>query len=338
MIGGLVRYDSGTWCIAFCLLLATYGQESCFAAEPQEKAQLTFAPLVPPPITRTNSTIVQVYLNAGYKTMELAPGFKYKFWTFNGSTPGPMIRARAGDTLEVLLSNSDDRGMAHNIDFHAVSGPGGGSTALTVTLGQIVMARFKLLHPGLFIYHCAQTPIEDHIANGMYGLILVEPENPLPKVDREFYVLQSEFYTKLPRTGQVLEYAPEEGLLEHSQFVVFNGRVGSLNGTNTLQVKTGERVRIYFGNAGPNFASSFHVVGAIFDKLYREGDLLSPPARSVGVTLVPAAGTAVVDIVFEVPGTYMLMDHSVFRTKQGATGTITVKGASRPDIYDTPKN
>lgn len=333
-----MRFDPGKWRAAICLLLAACGQECCFAAEPQEKAPLTLAPLVPPPITRTNSAVVQVYLNAGYKTMELAPGFKYKFWTFNGSTPGPMIRARVGDTLEVLLSNSDDRGMAHDIDFHAVSGPGGGSTALTVTLGQVVMARFKLLHPGLFIYHCAQTPVEDHIANGMYGLILVEPEKPLPKVDREFYVLQSEFYTKPPRTGQVLEYAPEEGLLEHPQFVVFNGRMGSLTGTNALQAKTGERVRIYFGNAGPNFASSFHVVGAIFDKLYREGDLLSPPARSVAVTLVPAAGAAVVEIVFDVPGAYMLMDHSVFRTKQGATGTINVEGAPRPDIYDALKN
>ncbi|MGI8966947.1 MAG: multicopper oxidase domain-containing protein [Limisphaerales bacterium] len=323
------------WRIAFCVFLVTYGGVKCVAAESKEKAQLTHAPLVPPPITRTNPAIVQVYMNAGYKTMELAPGFKYTFWTFNGSTPGPMIRARVGDALEVLLSNSDDRGMAHDIDFHAVTGPGGGSAVLGVTLGQIVMAQFKLLHPGLFIYHCAQAPVEDHIANGMYGLILVEPEKPLPKVDREFYVLQSEFYTK--PTGQPLEYAPEEGLMEHPRFVVFNGRVGSLNGTNALQVKTGESVRIYFGNAGPNLASSFHVIGAVFDRLYREGDLLSPPARSVAVTLVPAAGTAVVDMLLEVPGKYMLMDHSVFRTKQGATGTINVEGAPRPDIYHSEK-
>jgi copper-containing nitrite reductase len=332
-----MRNNLAKWCIALFLLLVAYGGGDCVAAEPKEKAQLTYAPLVPPPITRTNPATVQVYMSAGYKLMELAPGFKYTFWTFNGSTPGPMIRARVGDTLEVLLSSSDDRGMAHDIDFHAVTGPGGGSTVLGVTLGQIVMARFKLLYPGLFIYHCAQTPLEDHIANGMYGMILVQPEKPLPKVDREFYVMQSEFYTEPPQAGRLLEYAPEDGLMEHPRFVVFNGRVGSLNGTNALQVKTGERVRIYFGNAGPNLASSFHVVGAIFDQLYRDGDLLSPPARGVAVTLVPAAGTAVVDMLFEVPGKYTLMDHSVFRTKQGATGTINVEGAPRPDIYDSEK-
>jgi copper-containing nitrite reductase len=328
-------YYSVIWRAAFLLMLATTtgrpGDE--VNGEKREKALLVGAPLVPPPITRTNSAIVQVYLNAGYKTMELAPGFDYTFWTFDGVTPAPFIRTRVGDTLEVMLSNNDDRGMSHNIDFHAVTGPGGGSTVLTTTLGGLVMARFKLLHPGLFIYHCAQDPIPDHIANGMYGLILVEPKTGLPTVDREFYVLQSEFYTKPPVAGKTLEYSSEDGLLEHPRFVVFNGRVGSLTGTNALQVKTGERVRIFFGNVGPNLASSFHVVGAVFDKLYREGDLVSPPARSVAVTLVPAAGTAVVDIKFDVPGPYTLMDHSIFRTEQGALGTINVQGPPRPDLY-----
>jgi copper-containing nitrite reductase len=311
--------------------------EDAVNGEKREKAQLVGAPLVPSPITRRTPAIVQVYLNAGYNTTELAPGLKYTFWNFDGITPGPFIRARVGDTLQVMLSNSDDRGMPHNIDFHAVTGPGGGSDVLNTTLGALVMARFKLFHPGLFIYHCAQSPMEDHIANGMYGMMLVEPETGLPKVDREFYVLQSEFYTKPPVMGKTLEYSPEDGLMEQPRFVVFNGRVGSLTGANALQVKTGETVRIYFGNAGPNLASSFHVVGAIFDKLYREGDLVSPPARSIAVTLVPAAGTAVMELRFDVPGQYKMIDHSVFRTKKGALGIINVSGAPRPDLYNALK-
>jgi copper-containing nitrite reductase len=269
--------------------------------------------------------------------MELAPGFNYTFWTFNGTTPGPFIRARVGDTLEVMFSNSDDRGMHHDIDFHAVTGPGGGSVVLNTTLGGFKMGRFRLLYPGLFIYHCAASPVADHIANGMYGLILVEPEAGLAKVDREFYVLQSEFYTKPPVKGKTLKYSPADGLMEQPRFVVFNGRVGSLTGANALQVKTGERVRIYFGNAGPNLDSSFHVVGTIFDKLYREGDLVSPPARSLAVTLVPAAGTAVVEIKFDVPGDYTVLDHSIFRTEKGALGIIHVTGPPRPDIYQAVK-
>jgi copper-containing nitrite reductase len=174
----------------------------------------------------------------------------------------------------------------------------------------------------------------DHVANGMYGLILVEPATGLPKVDREFYVLQSEFYTKPPIAGKTLEYSHEDGLKEQPRFVVFNGRVGSLTGANALQVKTGERMRIYFGNAGPNLDSSFHIVGAVFDKLYRDGDLVSPPARNVGVTLVPAAGTAVMEMTFDVPGEYQMMDHSIFRTEKGALGIINVTGPPRPDIYE----
>ncbi len=288
-------------------------------------------------MTRTKPAIVQAYLNAGYKTMELAPGFNYTFWTFNGTTPGPFIRARVGDTLEVVFSNNDNRGMAHDIDFHAVTGPGGGSVVLNTTLGGLVEGSFKLLYPGLFIYHCAQSPVADHIANGMYGLILVEPEAGLPKVDHEFYVLQSEFYTNPLVKGKTLEYSREDGLKEQPRYVVFNGRVGSLTGDNALQVKTGERVRIYFGNAGPNLDSSFHVIGAIFDKLYRDGDLIDPPANGVSVTLVPAAGTAVIEISFDVPGEYTIVDHSIFRTEKGALGTIKVTGPARPDIYHSVK-
>ena len=301
---------------------------------PVEEATLTFAPQVPPPITRRTPAIVRVHLDSGVSVAELTAGVTYHFWTFNGHVPGSFIRARVGDTLEVHLTNSDESGMPHNIDLHAVTGPGGGAKVTTVVQGEERVAWFKLLHPGLFVYHCAAPPVMDHIANGMYGLILVEPKGGLPKVDHEFYVMQSEFYAKEPAEGATsLEFSHENGLIEHPQFVVFNGKVGSLIGDGALTAKTGERVRIYFGNAGPNLISSFHVIGEIFDNLYREADLVSPPAHSVQTTLVPAGGATVVEFGVEVPGDYTLVDHAIFRIEQGAVGFLKVEGESRHDIY-----
>lgn len=318
-----------------------------------EKATLTFAPDVPPPITRTTPARVVVHLDSSVVTEELAPGVLYKYWTFNDHVPGPFIRTRVGDTLELHITNSDASGMPHNIDLHAVTGPGGGATVTTGVKGDLRLVKFKLMHPGLFIYHCAAPPVMDHIANGMYGLILVEPEGGLPVVDREFYVLQSEFYTVAPPeapeapeasdedqgdeeeepAGVLHGYSHERGSDEHPSYVVFNGHVGSLIGPGALKAKTGEKVRIYFGNAGPNLISSFHVIGEIFDNVYREADLVSPPAHSVQTTLVPAGGATVVDFGLEVPGTYTLVDHAIFRVGKGAVGFLEVEGEPRPDIF-----
>ncbi len=303
-------------------------------APPVEEAKVTFAPEVPPPITRKSPVILRVHLEGGMKTMEISTGVTYPFWTFNDRVPGPFIRARVGDTLELHMTNSDPSGMPHNVDFHAVTGPGGGATVSTVVQGEERVAWFKLLHSGLFVYHCAAPPVMDHIANGMYGLILVEPERGLPKVDREFYVFQSEFYTKDAADGATaLEYSHEHGLLEHPRFVVFNGRVGSLVGDGALKAKTGEQVRIYFGNGGPNLISSFHVIGEIFDRVYRDADLVDPPAHSIQTTLVPPGGATVVEFGVEVPGAYTLVDHAIFRVEQGGVGFLNVEGPPRHDIY-----
>ena len=299
-----------------------------------EEAHLTFAPDVPPPITRRRPAIVRVHLDSGMSVMEISAGVKYHFWTFNGRVPGPFIRARVGDTLELHVTNSDDSGMPHNVDLHAVTGPGGGATVTTVTQGEERIAWFKLLHPGLFVYHCAAPPVMDHIANGMYGLILVEPEKGLPKVAHEFYVMQSEFYAKEPQAGSdTLDYSHDAGVIEHPRFVVFNGRVGSLVGDSAIKAKTGEQVRIFFGNAGPNLISSFHVIGEIFDNVYREADLVSPPGHSIQTTLVPAGGATVVEFGVEVPGSYTLVDHAIFRVEQGAVGFLQVEGEPRHDLY-----
>lgn len=298
-------------------------------------APTAYAPNVPPPITRSAAATLEVHLETKMTPITLAPGVGYDAWTFNDRVPGPFIRARVGDTLEMHLTNNDTSGMWHNIDLHAVTGPGGGGAVTLAMQGEEKVATFKLLHPGLFVYHCAAPPVPDHIANGMYGLILVEPRHGLPAVDREFYVMQSEFYTDPASGGQAM-YSPSDGADEHPRFVVFNGQVGALTDTSALQAATGERVRIFFGNAGPNLISSFHLIGEIFDKVYREGDLLSRPGRSIQTTLVPAGGATVVDLGLDVPGTYVLVDHAIFRTAKGALGHLVVSGADRPDIYDPP--
>lgn len=304
----------------------------------REKAQLTYAPEVPPPITRKQPAVVEVYLDSSIKDAELAPGLTYKYWTFNGHVPGPFIRVRVGDMLEVHSSNTDKTGMSHNVDFHAVTGPGGGAPVTTVAPGGTNIACFKMLSPGLFIYHCAAPPVMWHIANGMYGMILVEPEEGLAKVDHEFYVLQSEFYVKEHAAdAKALEFSHDEAMREHPEFVVFNGSKEALTGKGALKAKTGERVRIYFGNAGPNLLSSFHVIGTIFDKVYREGDLISPPGRGIQSTLVPAGGSTVVEFQLQVPGTYTLVDHAIFRVLKGAVGYLEVEGEPRPDIYSPTK-
>jgi copper-containing nitrite reductase len=301
---------------------------------PIEEAVLTYAPNVPPPIERKVPAVVRVNLVSGVKEMTLQPGVKYKYWTFNGHVPGPFIRARVGDTLEIHHSNDDESGMPHNVDFHSVTGTGGGAPVTTVVQGEKKIAWFKLLHPGLFIYHCAAPPVMDHIANGMYGLILVEPELGLPKVDHEFYVLQSEFYYDEPKEGSELAtFSHRKGLDEQPSLVVFNGEFGTLIGDGALKAKVGDKVRIFFGNGGPNLISSFHVIGEVFDRVYREGDLINPPGRSVQTTLVPAGGAVVVEFDLETAGTFTLVDHAIFRVEKGAVGFLEVAGDPRHDIY-----
>jgi len=270
--------------------------------------------------------------------------------------------------LEVRFTNNDRDGIGHNVDFHAVCGPGGGAPVTYAEGGDTKVATFKTLHPGLFIYHCAAAPVPTHIANGMYGLVLVEPEGGLPPVDREFYVVQSEIYgeeageeaaeaaeapagakggaaAKAGNGGNggkkkgglaTLEYSYPNGLAEHPTYVVFNGAVGRLTEAPLL-AEQGESVRVYFGNAGPNLPSAFRIIGTVFDKVYREGDLLSPPARSVQTTTVPPGGAAVVDLTLPVAGSFTLVDHAAFRFDKGAIGFLKAraKGDKRRDIYDS---
>jgi nitrite reductase (NO-forming) len=306
-------------------------------AEKIEQAKLTFAPEVPRPVLRKKPAVVRVNLDTIEKEDILMPGLekdtRYVFWTFNGKVPGPFIRLRVGDTMELRITNPKDSGMDHNVDFHAVTGPGGGAKVTFVKPGETKTARFKMLNPGLYVYHCAAPPVSHHIANGMYGLILVEPEYGLPKVNREFYVMQGEFYTTEEFGEEGLQsFSSAKAEAEHPTYIVFNGRIGALLEDRALQAKTGEKIRIFFGNAGPNLVSSFHIIGTIFDKVYREGSL-SEPSRNVQTTLVPAGSASTVEFQLQVPGDYALVDHSIFRTEKGAIGTLKTEGKERPEIY-----
>ena len=300
----------------------------------QEDAVLTSAPNVPPPITRNHPAKVIVKLEVVEVVKRLADGVDYTFWTFGGSVPGKFIRIRQNDEVEFHLMNRPDSKMPHNIDLHAVTGPGGGAAASFTAPGHESVFSFKALHPGLFVYHCATAPVGMHMANGMYGLILVEPIGGLPKVDREYYVVQSEFYTK-GRYGEAGQqpFSMEKALEERADYVVFNGSVGAMAGDNAVQARVGEKVRLFVGNGGPNLTSSFHVIGAIFDNVYLEGSVTSVQ-HQVQTTVIPAGGSTIVEFGLEVPGTYILVDHSIFRAfNKGAVAMIKATGEENKVVY-----
>lgn len=322
------------WLPLLAIVAVSLAFVGCGVGAHEPVPSVASAPHVPPPIHRRSPTVIRVDLDSSIQRIGLAKGVLYDAWTIGGTVPGPFIRARVGDTLEVHAMNHDSSGMPHNLDFHAVTGPGGGGAVTMVAPGQQHTARFALLYAGLFVYHCGASPVMDHVANGMYGLLLVEPEGGLPPVDHEYYVMQSEFYTTPPDPVTMLAtYSHEAGLREDPSYIVFNGGALSPMSSDALFSKTGETVRIFFGNSGPNKAASLHIVGTVLERVYREGDLLSPPARNLQTTLVPPGGAAVVDISTPVPGTYTLLDHAIFRTEKGATALLKVVGLLRPDIY-----
>ncbi len=290
-----------------------------------ETATLTTAPKVPGATDRITDETVVVKLEAKEFEAEIAGGVKYGFWSFGGTVPGPMIRVRESDEVEFHLGNPASNTQPHNIDIHAVNGPGGGAALSTVAPGESKIFTFKAKVPGLYIYHCAAGSIVDHISNGMYGLILVEPKFGMDDVDKEFYVMQSEFFASDPENG-LAAFDLQRGLDENPTYVLFNGKEGGLQGKNALKAEVGDKVRIYFGNIGPNGASSFHIIGEIFDRVYVEGSIGGLVNKNVQTTLVPAAGATIVEFTVDYPGTYTLVDHSIFRVAKGAMGQLIVEG------------
>ncbi len=277
---------------------------------------------------------VSVELEAVEVIGKLGPETTYNYWTFNGKVPGPFVRVRVGDTVQLTFKNHESSRMIHSVDLHAVTGPGGGAIFTQTPPGETKAFRFKALNPGLYVYHCATPMVANHISSGMYGLILVEPPGGLPKVDREFYVMQGEVYTDRPfgQHGHD-EFSVDKLLAERPEYFVFNGAVGALTAEYPMKASVGETVRIFFGVGGPNATSSFHVIGEIFDRVYDQAAVGSPVGTNVQTTTVPAGGAAIVEFTLEVPGRYILVDHALSRLERGLAGFLVVDGPASPDVF-----
>jgi nitrite reductase (NO-forming) len=288
---------------------------------------------LPAAVTYNEDGIVEIEMTTKEVIGEMADGITFNYWTFDGKVAGPFIRVREGDTVQLTLHNDATSLHPHNIDLHAVTGPGGGGAATIVDPGESKTITFKALNAGLFVYHCAYSSASSHMTHGMYGLILVEPKEGLPPVDKEYYVMQGEFYSSGALGRQGLQLFDAHAMLNGTpQYIVFNGRTGAI--TEGMDVKVGETVRLYVGNGGVNLVSNFHVIGEIFDRVYREGDLLSPPAQGLQTTLIPAGGAAMVEFTADYPGKYILVDHALSRLDRGAWGVMHVEGEADHSIFE----
>lgn len=286
---------------------------------------------VPLPISVAGSRSVTFNLTAREVIAEVAPGIFNNYWTYNGKVPGPMMRVRVGDNVIVNLTNDKTSLHEHNIDLHAVNGPGGGAPATKVKPGETKSFQWKALNPGLYIYHCATSNVSVHNSHGQLGLILVEPEVALPKVDREFYVVQSEIYTHGGIGHKGLQVFDAQALLDgNPSYITFNGRV---EGTPRMKAKVGETVRMYVGNGGVNLVSSFHVIGEIFDTVYPEAAIGSEPRHNIQTTAVLPGGASIVEFKLDVPGSYLLVDHALARLNKGAWAVLDVSGDKDPSIF-----
>jgi nitrite reductase (NO-forming) len=288
---------------------------------------------LPGPLEPGPPRVVKVDLSTPELVGALDTKSSYQYWTFNGRVPGPFVRVRVGDMVEVRLTNPEDSLMIHSVDFHGATGPGGGAEFTQTDPGDTRTVSFRALIPGIYVYHCATPSVANHIANGMYGLLLVEPEGGLPRVDREFYVMQGEIYTVAPygNTGPQ-EFDYEKMMAEDPEYFVFNGAVEALAHRHPLRARVGEKVRIYFGVGGPNFTSSFHVIGEIFDAVYQGGSLTSPPITGVQTVSVPPGGAIAVDFKIDRAGRYILVDHALSRAERGLLGFLIVEGPENDAI------
>ena len=310
------------------------------SAAPQTNRGVAADPAnIPPPIHgRSHSIHHAITLEAREVDAEIEPGAKFSYMTFNGQVPGPMLRVRQGDTITLTLRNDRHSATWHSVDLHAVYGPGGGADPLTVLPGESKTITFKTMYPGAFIYHCGVSGEMDvHIARGMYGMIVVEPEQGLPRVDREFYLGQNETYTKQrPGNPGPREFDSERLLNENPTYVTFNGGFNAITSkqSGAMKAKVGETVRIFLVNGGPNLLSSLHPVGNIWSRVWFMGAFATPPMRFLQSVPVPPGNAIVADMKVPVPQTIRIVDHSMTRAmSKGAMAEMEVSGEANPEIF-----
>ena len=290
---------------------------------------------IPPPVDRNYSTTVNIYLHAEEETAEIEPGSSFTYWTYNGTVPGPFFRVRVNDTVVVHFYNDPNSTMNHSVDFHAATGPGGGGQVTQTLPGHWSNFSFLAMVPGLFVYHCATPNIPTHLAMGMYGLLLVEPPQGLPKVDHEFYLMEGEFYTIWPIHTPGNQLFNGTALLnEQPTYVTFNGAYDGLTGTRSLNVAVNDTVRLFVGDGGPNVISSFHMIGAMFDTVYANGDVTDPPLHGLQTVLIAPGSSATLDFMTMYPAKYSLVDHALVNAiDKGALAILNVTGWANSSVF-----
>jgi nitrite reductase (NO-forming) len=292
------------------------------------------------------SAVKTVRLDTTHKVIEIAPGVKFSAWTFGDQVPGPTVRARVGDKIRFKMTNRSDETvpgvrvtaapMMHSMDFHAAM-VSPQDKYRSIAPGQTIEFEFTLNYPGIFMYHCGTPMILEHIASGMYGAVVVEPRNGYPtKADREYVVVQSEFYAKPDPGKQKVDGAPlyvlDSERLRAAQptHTVFNGVHNGLV-RSPLPAKPGERVRMFVLNVGPSRTSSFHVVGTIFDRVWFEGNP-DNQFRGMQTALLGSSNSAIVEFLIPEEGSYIMVDHHFANASQGAIGLVST--AAKPPAQD----
>jgi len=295
------------------------------------QAQLLKAPNVPAPITRTQPATVVVNLEASEWVGPISDDNRYEFWGINEMVPAPMIRVMVGDTVEVKFKNKKDSKQSHNLDFHKATD---GAALVTAEPGKEAKLSFKATKQGLFVYQSStEAPYNiQHLLSGMYGLILVEPAGGLKPVEKEFYVMQSEFYMKDGKKNDTLVFSNDKVKVADASYIVHNGHMTALVKI-PLRSRVGETTRWFFGNAGVNFDSSWHVIGEMLDRVWPAGDAAKAPLESIQSTLVQPSEATIGEFKGEMPGTFVSVDHSLFRTEKGALGLLKIDGPTNPSLF-----
>lgn len=289
------------------------------------------------------AAVKEIRLDTTNKIIEIAPGVKFSAWTFGNRVPGPVVRVRVGDRIKFSMTNRSDEHapglmvaeapMMHSIDFHAAM-VSPSDKYRSVAPGQTMTFEFTPNYPGVFMYHCGTPMVLEHMASGMYGMIIVEPRNGYPtKVDREYAVVQSEFYTKLDPEkrqvdGQPLYVLDTDRMRNKAPtYTLFNARYNGLV-DHPLPAKPGERIRLFVLNVGPSNTSSFHVVGTLFDRVWMDGNP-DNQFRGMQTVLLGASNGTIVEFVIPEAGKYTLIDHQFANASQGAIGIIDAGGSAQ---------
>jgi nitrite reductase (NO-forming) len=310
--------------------VTTTRQTGAFAAGDALSMTATLKPLDP-------ASGKEVRLDTTHKIIEIAPGVKFTGWTFGDQVPGPTIRARVGDKVRFKMTNRSDEPVPgvrvstapimHSMDFHAAM-VSPQDKYRSIAPGQTIEFEFTLNYPGVFMYHCGTPMILEHIASGMYGAVVVEPRTGFPiKADREYVIIQSEFYAKLDPGKRKVDSAPlyvldgDRVRAAQPTHIVFNGVHNGMV-RRPLPAKAGERVRLHVLNVGPSKTSSFHVVGTIFDRVWIEGNP-SNQFRGMQTVLLGSSNSAIVEFVIPEDGSYIMVDHHFANASQGAIGLIS---------------